>query len=92
MKDVYLVSCCRTAIGSFGGTLKDVPAAQLGSIVAKAALERAGLAPENLDEVMFGCVLTAGQGQNGARQVAIGAGIPIEVPAYTNGMVCGSGM
>jgi len=92
MKDVYLVSCCRTAIGSFGGTLKDVPAAQLGSIVAKAALERAGLAAENLDEVMFGCVLTAGQGQNVARQVAIGAGIPIEVPAYTIGMVCGSGM
>ena len=92
MKDVYLVSCCRTAIGSFGGTLKDVPAAQLGSVVAKAALERAGLAPENLDEVMFGCVLTAGQGQNVARQVAIGAGIPIEVPAYTIGMVCGSGM
>ena len=92
MKDVYLVSCCRTAIGSFGGTLKDVPAAQLGSIVAKAALERAGLAAENLDEVMFGCVLTAGQGQNVARQVAIGAGVPIEVPAYTIGMVCGSGM
>ena len=92
MKDVYLVSCCRTAIGTFGGTLKDVPAAQLGSIVAKAALERAGLAAENLDEVMFGCVLTAGQGQNVARQVAIGAGIPIEVPAYTIGMVCGSGM
>ncbi|MBQ8831245.1 MAG: acetyl-CoA C-acetyltransferase [Oscillospiraceae bacterium] len=92
MKDVYLVSCCRTAIGSFGGTLKDVPAAKLGSIVAKAALERAGLAPENLDEVMFGCVLTAAQGQNVARQVAIGAGIPIEVPAYTIGMVCGSGM
>ena len=92
MKDVYLVSCCRTAIGSFGGTLKDVPAAQLGSIVAKAALERAGMKAENLDEVMFGCVLTAGQGQNVARQVAIGAGIPIEVPAYTIGMVCGSGM
>ena len=92
MKDVYLVSCCRTAIGTFGGTLKDVPAAQLGSIVAKAALERAGLAAENLDEVMFGCVLTAGQGQNVARQVAIGAGIPIEVPAYTIAMVCGSGM
>ena len=92
MKDVYLVSCCRTAIGSFGGTLKDVPAAQLGSIVAKAALERAGFAAENLDEVMFGCVLTAGQGQNVARQVAIGAGVPIEVPAYTIGMVCGSGM
>ncbi len=92
MKDIYLVSCCRTAVGSFGGSLKDTPAAQLGSIVAKAALERAGLAPENLDEVMFGCILTAGLGQNVARQVAIGAGIPVEVPAYTVGMVCGSGM
>jgi len=92
MKDIYLVSCCRTAIGSFGGTLKDTPAAQLGSIVAKAALERAGLAPDKLDEVMFGCILTAGLGQNVARQVSIGAGIPVEVPAYTVGMVCGSGM
>lgn len=92
MKDVYLVSCCRTAIGAFGGSLKDTPAAQLGSIVAKAALERAGLSADKLDEVMFGCVLTAAQGQNVARQVAIGAGIPIEVPAYTIGMVCGSGM
>ena len=92
MKDIYLVSCCRTAIGSFGGSLKDTPATQLGTIVAKAALERAGLAPENLDEVMFGCILTAGLGQNVARQVAINAGIPVEVPAYTVGMVCGSGM
>ena len=92
MKDVYLVSCCRTAIGSYGGSLKDVPAAKMGAIVAKAALERAGLAADKLDEVMFGCVLTAGLGQNVARQVSIGAGIPIEVPAYTIGMVCGSGM
>jgi acetyl-CoA C-acetyltransferase len=92
MKDIYLVSCCRTAVGSFGGSLKDTPAPQLGSIVAKSALERAGLAPDKLDEVMFGCCLTAGLGQNVARQVAIGAGIPYEVPAYTVGMVCGSGM
>jgi acetyl-CoA C-acetyltransferase len=92
MKDIYLVSCCRTAVGSFGGSLKDTPAAQLGSIVAKAALERAGLSPDKLDEVMFGCILTAGLGQNVARQVSIGAGIPNEVPAYTVGMVCGSGM
>ncbi len=92
MKDIYLVSCCRTAVGSFGGSLKDTPAAQLGAIVAKAALERAGLAPDKLDEVMFGCILTAGLGQNVARQVSIGAGIPNEVPAYTVGMVCGSGM
>jgi acetyl-CoA C-acetyltransferase len=92
MKDIYLVSCCRTAVGSFGGSLKDTPAAKLGSIVAKAALERAGLSPDKLDELMFGCILTAGLGQNVARQVAIGAGIPQEVPAYTVGMVCGSGM
>ena len=92
MKNIYLVSACRTPIGSFGGTLKDTPATKLGSIVAKAAIERAGLKPEDLCEVMFGCILTAGLGQNVARQVAIGAGIPYEVPAYTVGMVCGSGM
>ena len=92
MKDIYLVSCCRTAIGSFGGSLKDTPAAKLGSVVAKAAIERAGIAADKIDEVMFGCVLTAAQGQNVARQVSLGAGIPIEVPAYTVGMVCGSGM
>ena len=92
MKDIYLVSCCRTAIGSFGGSLKDVSAPKLGAIAAKAAIERAGINPADLDEVMFGCVLTAGLGQNVARQVAIGAGIPVEVPAYTVGMVCGSGM
>ena len=92
MRDIYVVNCCRTAIGSFGGSLKDVPAAKLGSIVVKEALNRAGVAPENVDEVMFGCILTAGLGQNVARQVALGAGIPVEVPAYTVGMVCGSGM
>ena len=92
MKDVFIVSCCRTAIGSFGGALKDIPAAKLGSIAAKGAIERAGIDPGNIDEVMFGCVLTAGIGQNVARQVSIGAGIPVEVPAYTLNMVCGSGM
>ena len=92
MKDIYLVSCCRTAIGSFGGTLKDVSAPQLGTIVAKAAIERAGIDPGDIDEVMFGCILTAGLGQNVARQVSIGAGVPVEVPAYTINMVCGSGM
>ena len=92
MKDVYLVSCCRTAVGTFGGSLKDTPAPELGAIVVKAALESAGLAPDKIDEVMFGCVLTAGLGQNVARQVSIKAGIPVEVPAYTIGMVCGSGM
>ncbi|NMA37355.1 MAG: acetyl-CoA C-acetyltransferase [Papillibacter sp.] len=92
MKEVYLVSCCRTAVGTFGGSLKDTPAAELGAIVAKEALNRAGLDPKNLDEVMFGCILTAGLGQNVARQVSLKAGIPVEVPAYTVGMVCGSGM
>ena len=92
MKEVYLVSGCRTAIGNFGGSLKDVPAPKLGAIVAKAALERAGITGDKVDEVMFGCILTAGLGQNVARQVAMGAGIPKEVPAYTVGMVCGSGM
>ena len=92
MKEVFLVSSCRTAIGSYGGSLKDIPAAQLGSIAAKEALLRAGLKGEELSEVMFGCILTAGLGQNVARQVAIGAGVPVEVPAYTVGMVCGSGM
>jgi len=92
MKEVYAVSCCRTAIGTFGGGLKDTPASKLGAIVAKEALKRANVAPENVDEVIFGCVLTAGLGQNVARQVSLGAGIPIEVPAYTVGMVCGSSM
>ena len=92
MKDLYIVNCCRTAIGSFGGSLKNTPAAELGGIVAKEALNRAGLKPEQVDEVMFGCILTAGQGQNVARQVAIKAGVPYDVPAFTVGMVCGSGM
>jgi acetyl-CoA C-acetyltransferase len=92
MREVYLVNCCRTAVGSFGGSLKDVPATKLGSIVIKEALSRAGVAPENVDEVMMGCILTAGLGQNVARQASLGAGVPIEVPAYTVGMVCGSGM
>ncbi|MCI9012305.1 MAG: acetyl-CoA C-acetyltransferase [Oscillibacter sp.] len=86
------MNCCRTAIGSFGGSLKNTPAAELGAIVVKEALNRAGVKPENVDEVMFGCILTAAQGQNVARQVSIKAGIPYSVPAYTVGMVCGSGM
>ena len=92
MKDVYVVNCCRTAIGSFGGSLKDVPATDLGATVIKEALNRAGVKPEQVDEVMFGCILTAGLGQNPARQAAVKAGIPYNVPAYTVGMVCGSGM
>ena len=92
MKDLYIVNCCRTAIGSFGGSLKGVPAADLGAIVVKEALNRAGMKPEQVDELMFGCILTAGLGQNVARQVAIKAELPYSVPAYTVGMVCGSGM
>ena len=92
MKEVYLVNCCRTAVGSFGGSLKDVPAADLGAAAVKEALSRAGVKPEQVDELMFGCILTAGLGQNVARQVAVKAGLPYKVPAYTVGMVCGSGM
>ena len=92
MKDIYVVNCCRTAIGSFGGSLKDIPAADLGATVIREALSRAGVKPEQVDEVMFGCILTAGLGQNVARQAAIKAGVPTSVPAYTVGMVCGSGM
>ena len=92
MKDLYLVNCCRTAIGSFGGSLKNTPAAEMGAVVVKEALKRANVAPENVDELMFGCILTAAQGQNVARQVSVKAGIPYSTPAYTVGMVCGSGM
>ena len=92
MSEVYIVNCCRTAIGSFGGSLKDVPAADLGAIVVKEAMNRAGVKPEQVDELMFGCILTAAQGQNVARQVGVKAGLPFSVPAYTVGMVCGSGM
>ena len=92
MKEVYIVNCCRTAVGSFGGSLKDVPATELGAVVVKEALNRAGVKPEQVDELMFGCVLTGGLGQNVTRQVGVKAGLPYSVPAYTVGMVCGSGM
>ena len=92
MKEVYIVNCCRTAVGSFGGSLKDVPAAELGATVVKEVLARGGVKPEQVDELMFGCILTAAQGQNVARQVGVKAGLPYSVPAYTVGMVCGSGM
>ena len=92
MKDLYIVNCCRTAIGSFGGALKNTSAVEMGTIVVKEVLKRSGVNPENIDEVMFGNVLSAGLGQNVARQVAVGAGVPYKVPAYTVNMVCGSGM
>ncbi|NTV78188.1 MAG: acetyl-CoA C-acetyltransferase [Clostridiales bacterium] len=92
MKEVVIVSACRTALGSFGGTLKDVPAADLGALVVKEAINRAGIKPEQVDEVIFGNVLQAGLGQNVARQVALKAGLPIESTAYTINFVCASGL
>ena len=92
MKEVYVVNCCRTAMGSYGGSLKDTPAVELGATVIKEALKRANVPADKVDEVMFGCILTGGLGQNPARQAAVKAGIPFAVPAYTVGMVCGSGM
>jgi len=92
MTDVYIVSACRTPVGSFGGALKDTGAVTLGTIAVKEALARAGVAPDTVDEVILGCVLTAGLGQNVARQITIAAGMPVTVPAMTINMVCGSGM
>ena len=91
-KKIVLAGACRTAIGTMGGTLSTTPAAELGSIVIKNALERAGVPADKVDHVYMGCVIQAGLGQNVARQVSIKAGIPYSVPAYTVGMVCGSGM
>lgn len=91
-KEVVIVSAVRTAIGSFQGTLKDVAATKLGSIVIKEALARAGVAGEQVDEVIMGNVLSAGLGQNPARQAAIAAGLPHEVSALTINKVCGSGL
>lgn len=91
-KDIFVVSSCRTAVGSFGGSLKDIPAVDMGAAVMKEALKRGGVNPEWLDEVAFGNVLGAALGQNVARQCAVKAGIPLKVPAYSIGMVCGSGL
>lgn len=92
MREVYLAGLCRTPVGNFGGTLKDTPAVKLGEIVMKEAISRAGIKAEQVDEVFFGCVLSAGQGQNPARQAAVHAGIPVESPATTVNKVCGSGL
>ena len=91
-KKVVLAGACRTAIGKMGGQFGNTPAVELGSIVIKEALKRAGVAPEQVDEVMMGCVIQASQGQNVARQASIKAGIPNEVPAFTLNVVCGSGL
>ena len=92
MREVVIVSACRTPIGSFGGSLKNVPAADLGAITVKEAVKRAGIAPEMVDEVVYGNVLQAGLGQNVARQVSIKAGLPVETTAVTINIVCGSGL
>ena len=92
MRDVVIVSAVRTPIGNFGGSLKTVPSRTLGAISIKAALERAGVKAEQVDEVIMGCVLQGGLGQNVARQMMIDAGMPIEIPAMTINKVCGSGL
>ena len=91
-RKVILAGACRTPIGTMGGGLSSVPAADLGTIVIKEALKRANVAPELIDEVYMGCVVQAGQGQNVARQAAVNAGIPVEVPATTINVLCGSGL
>ncbi|MCR5675203.1 MAG: acetyl-CoA C-acetyltransferase [Lachnospiraceae bacterium] len=91
-KKVVLAGACRTAIGTMGGALSSIPAAELGAIVIKEALNRAGVAPDQVDHVYMGCVIQAGQGQNVARQASIKAGLPVEVPAVTTNVVCGSGL
>ncbi|MCR4746455.1 MAG: acetyl-CoA C-acetyltransferase [Lachnospiraceae bacterium] len=91
-KKIVLAGACRTAIGTMGGSLSTTPAVQLGSIVIKEALKRAGVPAEKVDHVYMGCVIQAGLGQNVARQASIGAGLPVEVPAVTANVVCGSGL
>jgi acetyl-CoA C-acetyltransferase len=92
MEDAVIVSAVRTPVGSFAGHFKDLPATELGAHAVRAALERAGISGDEVEEVVLGCVLQAGLGQNPARQSAIAAGIPKEVPATTINMLCGSGL
>lgn len=92
MKKIVVAGACRTPIGSFGGGLSTVSAVELGALVIKEVLERSGIQPEDVDQVYMGNVIQAGQGQNPARQAAVKAGIPVEVPAITMNVVCGSGL
>ena len=92
MEDIYIVGAVRTPIGKFGGTLAKMPAADLGALVIRKVLERAGIAPEQVSEVIMGQVLAAGVGQNPARQAAIKAGLPDMIPSMTINKVCGSGL
>ena len=92
MKKVVIASAARTPVGSFGGSLKSLSAVDIGVIAAKEAINRAGITPDQVEHVVFGNVLQAGLGQNVARQVTLGAGCPIETPAFTINIVCGSGL
>jgi len=92
MKEIVIASAVRTPIGSFGGALKSVNAVTLGQTVVKEALSRANVAPDTVDEMFFGCVLQAGQGQGVARQVALKSGLSNHTPATTINMICGSGL
>ena len=92
MREAVIVSACRTPVGNFGGSLKDVSARELGAVTIAEAVKRAGIKPDMVEEVIFGCVLQAGLGQNISRQCSIDAGIPVEVPTFTVNKVCGSGL
>jgi acetyl-CoA C-acetyltransferase len=92
MEPVVIVGACRTPIGSFGGVLKDLTASRLGAVVVREVVARSGAAPADVGEVILGCVLQAGAGMNVARQAALAAGLPVEVPAETVNRVCGSGL
>ena len=92
MEEAVIVSAVRTPTGKFGGNFKDLPAPELGARAIEAALERAQTSPDEVDEVLLGCILQAGLGQNAARQASLGAGLPVEVPCTTINMLCGSGL
>jgi acetyl-CoA C-acetyltransferase len=92
MQDIVIVAALRTAVGSFGGSLSKIPAPELGATVIKGLLEKTGVQPEAVSEVILGQVLTAGAGQNPARQALIKAGLPVSTPASTLNVVCGSGL
>ncbi|HOI42904.1 MAG TPA: beta-ketoacyl synthase N-terminal-like domain-containing protein, partial [Elusimicrobiales bacterium] len=92
MKEIFIVDGVRTATGSFGGSLAESSSVELGKVVTKAVMERAGVRPADIDEVLMGSIYQAGLGQGVARQIAVGSGIPVEKTAVTLNMLCGSGM
>ena len=92
LNKAVIVSACRTPVGSFGGGLKDVSAREMGALVIAEAIKRAGIKPEIVEEVIFGCVLQGGLGQNVSRQCSLDAGIPVEVPTFTVHKGWGSGL